>query len=135
MELKNMKGIIHIAIPCNNLDEAHSFYSTKLGAVVARRYEDRVTFNFFGHQVVCHLDDSFRNYPTSLYPFHIGFTFVDQLDYEAFHAHLKSNDVKFYMEMNERFKNLPEVHNTFVILDPSNNLLEFKHYKDNSFIY
>lgn len=52
--MRETDKIFHLAIPCKDLDETADFYQ-KLGCKVARRYDDRVTFNFFGDQVVCHL--------------------------------------------------------------------------------
>ena len=34
-----------------------------------------------------------------------------------------------------RFEGLAEVHRTFVLQDPSDNLLEFKHYRDPRMMY
>ena len=47
--------IFYLAIPSHNLDASAEFYVSVFGAEPARRYHDRQTFNFFGHQVVCHL--------------------------------------------------------------------------------
>lgn len=49
------KSIFHLAIPCRDLDEAKEFYVGQLGCRLARRYDDRITLEFFGDQVVCHL--------------------------------------------------------------------------------
>ena len=40
--------------------ETVDFYVTKLGCKLARRYDDRVTFDFFGDQLVCHLSEAPR---------------------------------------------------------------------------
>ena len=34
-----------------------------------------------------------------------------------------------------RFSDLPECHRTFFIAGPSNNLIEFKHYDEERFVY
>ena len=40
-----------------DLDEAEAFYVGGLGCKLARRYDDRITVDFFGDQLVCHLSD------------------------------------------------------------------------------
>ncbi len=52
--MRKTNKVFHLAIPCKDLDETVEFYE-KLGCQLARRYDDRVTFDFFGDQVVCHL--------------------------------------------------------------------------------
>nr|VFK47820.1 MAG: hypothetical protein BECKTC1821D_GA0114238_10525 [Candidatus Kentron sp. TC] len=52
---ENQSAVFHQAIPTHDLDAAVAFYEGKLGCTLARRYDDRVTFNFFDHQIVCHL--------------------------------------------------------------------------------
>ena len=43
--------------------------------------------------------------------------------------------IPFYQEVSTRFEGLVEEHHTFVLLDPSGNLLEFKHYRDPRMMY
>ena len=57
-------NIFHLAIPSHDLDAATVFYSGALHAEPARRYHDRQTFNFFGHQLVCHLDEDLIPIPS-----------------------------------------------------------------------
>jgi extradiol dioxygenase family protein len=38
--------VFHLAIPARDLAEAEHFYSELLGCLVARHYDDRITFNF-----------------------------------------------------------------------------------------
>ncbi len=135
MDLNNAKGVVHIAIPCVDLEETSIFYRQNFFAEEARRYHDRVTFKVFGHQIVCHLNDHRREVPKSLYPYHVGFTFTDREQYFNFYHHLKERKVRFFMELQERFPDMPEVHHTFVVLDPNNMLFEFKYYELEKFIY
>ena len=44
--------VFHLAIPVHDLDEAQDFYVTSLGCKLARRYNDRITIDFFGDQLV-----------------------------------------------------------------------------------
>ena len=51
----------HLAIPSHDLNAAYHFYVEGLGCHLARTYEDRLTFDFFGDQLVCHLHDAFAD--------------------------------------------------------------------------
>jgi len=44
--------MFNLAISCRNLDESIHFDRDRLGCRLARRYEARVTFDFFGDQLV-----------------------------------------------------------------------------------
>ena len=46
----------HLAIPVNDLASARSFYGGILGCPEGRSSDEWVDFDFFGHQLVCHLD-------------------------------------------------------------------------------
>ena len=107
----------HLAIPAGDLDEAFDFYVTGLGCKLARRYADRITLDFFGDQVVCHLSDQVIAEP-ELYPRHFGVTFREQADWDRL------------VQLG-----LVEEHHSFVLQDPSGNLLEFKHYADPRMMY
>ena len=124
----------HLAIPARDLDEAQAFYVAGLGCHLARRYEDRITLDFFGDQVVCHLSDRFDVDP-DLYPRHFGVTFRHREDFDALHALAVQRAIPFFRAMQPRFEGLAEEHQTFVLRDPSNNLLEFKHYRDARMMY
>ena len=43
--------------------------------------------------------------------------------------------VPFFADVSTRFEAMAEEHRTFVLLDPSGNLLEFKHYGDPRMMY
>ena len=55
--MRTTADVFHLAIPTHDLDAAQDFYVTRLGCKLARRYADRITLDFFGDQVVCHLTD------------------------------------------------------------------------------
>ena len=48
----------HLAIPVDNIKAAKEFYGSKLGFVEGRSDDHWVDFNFFGHQLVCHIGES-----------------------------------------------------------------------------
>jgi uncharacterized protein len=125
----------HLAIPTHDLDVAQDFYVTKLGCKLARRYNDRITLDFFGDQVVCHLTEGEPVQPESLYPRHFGVTFREAADFERLHACAVARKIAFYYDISTRFEGLVEEHRTFVLQDPTGNLLEFKHYNDPRMMY
>jgi len=48
----------HLAIPVHDLEIAREFYGDILGCSTGRESENWIDFNFFGHQLVTHLDKS-----------------------------------------------------------------------------
>ncbi|MGH3673004.1 MAG: VOC family protein [Pseudonocardiaceae bacterium] len=128
------RTVFHLAIPAQDLDDAHRFYVEGLGCTLARRYGDRITLNFFGDQVVCHLSDRIDTDP-QLYPRHYGITFRDRGDWEGLLSLARERDLIFFAEPFRRFDRKPEGHYTFVLRDPSNNLLEFKCYDQPEMMY
>lgn len=130
-----MNPILHIAIPCSDLDATQEFYNSRLGFKLARRYDDRVTFDFFGGQLVCHLSPSEIESMPRFYPRHFGATFENRDDFLLFHKMILERKVALFVEMTERFKEKVERHQYFAITDPSNNVLEFKYYQDKRMIY
>ncbi|WP_186576085.1 VOC family protein [Aquibacillus kalidii] len=132
--MRSTNKIFHLAIPCKELDETAAFYE-KLGCKLARRYDDRVTFDFFGDQVVCHLSPDNIDQEPKMYPRHFGVTFLDKEEYERTLAFAEEEGLPFFKEPMVRFPGKQEEHMTFFLIDPSNNLLEFKYYHDSSMAY
>ena len=56
--MRTTHDVFHLAIPVHDLDAAQHFYVTMLGCKLARRYPDRITLDFFGDQLVCHLTEA-----------------------------------------------------------------------------
>jgi extradiol dioxygenase family protein len=133
--MRTTHDAFHLAIPTHDLDEAQDFYVTRLGCKLARRYHDRITLDFFGDQVVCHLTEMNPVEPESLYPRHFGVTFREKADFDALHACAVTRKIPFYHEVTTRFGGMVEEHQTFVLRDPTGNLLEFKHYDDPRMMY
>jgi extradiol dioxygenase family protein len=126
--------VFHLAIPSADLEMSADFYS-QLGCRIARRYEDRVTVEFFGHQVVCHLSPDKIDRDPEVYPRHFGVTFLEEHQFDHVLAKAMEHGLPFFCEPFVRFKGLREVHRSFLLRDPSNNLLEFKYYHDPEMVY
>jgi len=132
--MRDTNKIFHLAIPCKELDETVQFYE-KLGCELARRYHDRVTFNFFGDQVVCHLNPEGIDKNPKMYPRHYGITFLNKEEFYRVLEFAKKEELPFFQEPMTRFEGKKEEHVTFFLIDPSNNLLEFKYYHDPEMAY
>jgi extradiol dioxygenase family protein len=127
----------HLAIPAYSLEDAEDFYVRQLGCKLARRYADRVTLDFFGDQIVCHLTEEPQppRPEVELYPRHFGVTFREAADFDAVYHLCVQRKIDVFRELTTRFEGLVEVHQTFVLRDPSDNLIEFKHYADPRMMY
>lgn len=132
--MRETNKIFHLAIPCKELDETVDFYE-KMGCKLARRYDDRVTFDFFGDQLVCHLSPENIDIEPSMYPRHFGITFLDKEEYEQTLAFATEQKLPFFNKPMVRFEGKKEEHLTFFLIDPANNLLEFKYYHDAEMAY
>ncbi|SRR5579883_567266 len=133
--MRNSENIFHLAIPCKEVNEAQHFYVEKLGCKLARRYADRVTLNFFGNQLVCHLSPNEIEISPKMYPRHFGITFKRKEEFDALLTRAKEQGIDFFQKPTVRFAGKLEEHLTFFLKDPSNNLLEFKFYKDSQMMY
>ena len=125
----------HLAIPVNDLEKAKDFYNGLLGAEIGRSDPTWIDFNFYGHQLVCHLTE--RNNTQSKNPVdqhevpvpHFGIV----LEWDTFHQlamDLKNNKVEFIIEPTIRFKGQVGEQATLFLNDPSGNAIEFKSFKD-----
>ena len=128
--------IAHVAVPCRNLEEAARWYSEVLGARPVRILKDRVTFSFGGVlQLVCHLERRAIEANPRAYPRHHGLTFLRMEDFSRMKEHLERLGVKFLVRPALRFANSPHEHQTFMVVDPSGNVVEFKYYLKPEYSY
>jgi extradiol dioxygenase family protein len=132
--MRDTNNVFHLAIPCADLDAAQAFYVAGLGCKLARRYDDRITLDFFGDQVVCHRSEKYDRDP-QMYPRHFGVTFKERCEFEDVLRLARQRHLPFFQEPMTRFEGLVEEHLTFMLMDPSNNLLEFKYYRDPRMMY
>jgi extradiol dioxygenase family protein len=121
--------IAHVAVPCRNLAEAARWYAEVLGARPVRILKDRVTFSFGGVlQLVCHLERRAMVHNPRAYPRHHGLTFLRMEDFARMKNHIEKLGVKFLVRPAVRFANSAHEHQTFMVVDPSGNVVEFKCY-------
>jgi extradiol dioxygenase family protein len=121
--------IAHVAVPCRDLEEARRWYSEVLGARPVRVLKDRVTFSFGGVlQLVCHLERRAIVPNPRAYPRHHGLTFLRMEDFSRMRDHVQKLGVKFLVRPAVRFAKTAHEHQTFMVVDPSGNVVEFKCY-------
>lgn len=121
--------IAHVAVPCRNLDESAKWYADVIGAQPVRILDDRVTFSVGGVlQLVCHLERRHVDANPRAYPRHVGLTMLDPTDFARLRDHITALGISFLVKPGLRFANSAHEHETFMVVDPSGNVVEFKCY-------
>jgi extradiol dioxygenase family protein len=132
----------HLAIPVQNLDLCRTFYRDVLQCKEGRSSESWVDFNFFGHQLVIHQKDGLYNEEAITNPVdghdvpvpHFGVV-LSWEDWQALSKRLLAEQTQFVIEPTIRFKGKTGEQATMFFLDPENNALEFKAFKDMSQLF
>lgn len=135
----------HLAIAVRNIEESKNFYIDLLGCKPGRSSDHWIDLNLYGHQLVCHLDESLgddgqvRLINNSVddhgVPIpHFGVV-LDITDWQLLADKLQAADIKFVIEPYIRFKGKAGEQATLFFLDPSGNALEFKAFKDLSQLF
>ena len=128
----------HLAIPVADIEIAKDFYGIKLGFSEGRSDEHWVDYNFFGHQLVCHIGESntFSNEVDGKdVPIpHFGIV-LEWNQFDIFAKKIKLSGIKFIIEPYLRFKGLPGEQKTMFFTDPFGNALEFKSFKNDTEIF
>jgi extradiol dioxygenase family protein len=131
----------HLAIPVLDLNESKNFYEKILDCSPGRFSEESADYNFFGHQLVIHLDPNHKNNlhnnevdGKSVPIPHFGVV-VPWDEFDKFSKKLEGNGVKFIIEPYTRFKNLPGEQKTLFFCDNSGNVLEFKSFKNMEMLF
>jgi extradiol dioxygenase family protein len=132
----------HLAVPVADLGEARRFYGGLLGCAEGRSSPEWVDFDFFGHQLVAHLDHSGavrkplhnavdgKDVPVP----HFGIV----LEWNSWHdlaARLRAAGIAFGIEPGIRFAGQVGEQATMFFQDPSGNALEFKAFRDPSRLF
>lgn len=131
----------HLAIPVMDLNETRRFYQDTLGLTEGRSDAHWVDFDFFGHQLVLHLDDNKQDSPMTnpvdghQVPVpHFGIV-LSWEDFHAFVEDLRDRGIQFVIEPCIRFEGMPGEQATMFFRDPSGNALEFKSFRDPSKLF
>ena len=129
----------HLAIPVSNLEKSRHFYKDILGCSLGRSSDEWIDFNFFEHQLVIHKSNSIQE---KIYNSVDGHDvpiphFGVILDWEQWHkfSNRIKNEIEFVIEPYIRFKGQTGEQATMFFLDPDNNALEFKAFKNDKMIF
>lgn len=132
----------HLAIPVSDLAQARLFYGETLGCGEGRSTSHWIDFDFFGHQLVCHLDDNgqtkdpLRNaVDGDAVPVpHFG-VILTMDDWKSLRDRLIAAATEFVIEPRIRFQGKPGEQATMFFTDLSGNALEFKAFDDDKRIF
>jgi len=125
----------HLAIPVTDIEESKRFYHNLLGAKIGRFSDTWIDFDFFGHQLVCHLS------PASISEIsnpvdqedvpvpHYGVV-LDWNEFEAIIKQLEEKKINFIIKPTIRFKGEVGEQAIAFLRDPSGNAIEFKSFRN-----
>ena len=126
----------HLAFPVHDLDAARAFYGGLLGCPEGRSAAQWIDFDFFGHQIVAHLDPEsgprrhFAPVDGDEVPVpHFG-AVLGMAQWQALADRLTGAGVRFVIEPGIRFAGQAGEQATMFFLDPSGNALEIKAMRD-----
>ena len=126
----------HLAIPVDNIEKSRNFYTNILGFKEGRSDKKWVDYDFFGHQLVIHLDNSysrdknFNSVDGHDVPIpHFGVV-LDWIEWESFSKKIMDLKIEFIIKPYIRFKGKVGEQATMFFLDPSGNALEFNSFKN-----
>lgn len=131
----------HLAFPVHDLAEARLFYGEVMGCVEGRSSDRWIDFDFYGHQIVAHLDISARAIVTSnpVHGHHVPvphFGIVLTMNqWEQLADRLRAAGTIFGIEPHIRFKGEPGEQATMFFCDPSGNALEFKAFANDEMLF
>ncbi len=127
----------HLAFPVHDIAAARAFYGGVLGLAEGRSAPTWVDYDFFGHQLVAHLDPRAGERPAhrnqvdgDAVPVpHFGVV-LGMAQFDALAGRLTAAGTAFVLAPHIRFKGQTGEQATMFLLDPSGNALEFKAFAD-----
>jgi extradiol dioxygenase family protein len=133
-------NLFHLAIPVHDLAEARDFYLNVMGCTEGRSDAHWVDFNFYGHQLVCHLNPALSQEQNAVViknevdghgvPIpHFGVV-LEIDEWQALADRLKKQNMEFEIEPYIRFKGQVGEQATMFFYDPSWNAIEIKAFKN-----
>lgn len=139
MIMKTSLRPFHLAIPVSNLQKSKNFYINILGCTIGRSSEKWIDLNFFKHQLVLHLSEKMissnsNEVDNKKIPIpHFG-VILEWNQWQLLSKKIE-NKISFIIKPYIRFKGQIGEQATMFFLDPDNNALEFKSFKDDKMIF
>lgn len=131
----------HLAFPVHDLAAARAFYAGVLGCAEGRSSDRWLDFDFFGHQIVAHLDPAAKpavhTNPVDGHDVpvpHFGVVLTMD-DWRALADRVSDAGIVFGIAPHVRFEGLAGEQATMFFRDPSGNALEFKAFAEDSMIF
>jgi len=129
----------HLAFAVRDIQESREFYTKVLQCKEGRYTEEWLDLNFYGHQIVCHLDKSLGKdgrvkhliNPVDEHPVpipHFGVVLAMK-QWKQLADHLNGK-IEFAIEPYTRFEGEVGEQATMFFYDPSGNALEIKGFKN-----
>ncbi len=131
----------HLAFPVHDLAAARAFYGGTMGCAEGRSSDQWIDFDFYGHQIVAHLDPSAQ--PVAAHNAvdghhvpvpHFGIV-LTMADWTALADRLRAAGTVFGIDPHIRFPGQAGEQATMFFRDPSGNALEFKAFADDSMLF
>ena len=125
----------HLAAPIRDKSLTRRFYQDILGCSIGREAERWIDFNFFGHQLSFHVCDTPEVLNTNRVDGkdvpvrHFGVVLPWQ-DWHDLRDRLIHAEVAFIIKPYTRFEGKAGEQATMFLTDPSENVLEFKSFRD-----
>lgn len=136
MDARMTQPPFHLAFPVHDLALARAFYGGLLGCPEGRSAAEWIDYDFFGHQIVAHLDPDMEvcahansvdghDVPVP----HFGVV-LDMEQWRALARKLEDAGVAFVIAPTVRFEGQVGEQATMFFRDPSGNALEIKAMRD-----
>ena len=138
--MKDKLNPFHLAIPVSNLEESVAYYRDTLGLREGRSSNKWADFNFFGHQLVCHVSNIINEQITNpvdgeeVPVTHFGVVLSIE-EFEEFLLQINDKNIDFIIKPTIRFKGEIGEQRTMFFKDPSGNAIEIKAFKDMSNLF
>jgi extradiol dioxygenase family protein len=139
-----MRQPFHLAIPVHDLQAARDFYGQLVGCPEGRSAAEWVDFDFFGHQLVAHLEPGRKPFVAPPHTNevdgkhvpvpHFGVV-LEWQSWQQLAERLRAAGTAFVIKPGIRFAGLVGEQATFFLYDPSGNALEFKAFRDPSRLF
>ena len=133
--MKDKLNPFHLAIPVSNLEESVAYYRDTLGLREGRSSNKWADFNFFGHQLVCHVSNIINEQITNPVDGeevpvpHFGVVLSIE-EFEEFLLQINDKNIDFIIKPTIRFEGEIGEQRTMFFRDPSGNAIEIKAFKD-----
>ena len=138
--MKDKLNPFHLAIPVSNLEESVAYYRDTLGLREGRSSNKWADFDFFGHQLVCHVSNITNDQITNPVDGeevpvpHFGVVLSIE-KFEEFLLQINDKNIDFIIKPTIRFKGEIGEQRTMFFKDPSGNAIEIKAFKDMSNLF